>query len=118
MRIVSLTEMSKRQSLTTRVSLSGLLAAAGTIIFGATLAGFAGRLWWILDLFTHFQIQYLLSISLVILLLLALKRFKLASIFVVCFAFNIACVLPYYWPVTNHNSETNHSSPSLRAIAL
>jgi len=110
--------MSKRQSLKTRVSLSGLLIAAGTIIFGATLAGFAGRLWWILDLFAHFQIQYLLSISLVILLLLALKRFKMSAIFGVCFAINITGVLPYYWPATNHNSGTNHSSGSLRAIAL
>jgi endonuclease/exonuclease/phosphatase (EEP) superfamily protein YafD len=98
-----------------RVSLSGLLIAAGTIIFGATLSGFAGRLSWILDLFAHFQIQYLLSISIVILFLLALKRFKMSAIFAVCFAINLARVLPYYWPV---NHATDHSSSSIRAIAL
>ena len=98
-----------------RVSLSGLLISAGTVIFGATLAGFAGRLWWVLDLFSHFQFQYLLSISIVIPLLLLLKRFKISAIFCVCFAINLARVLPYYWPV---NSATNHNSGSLRAIAL
>jgi endonuclease/exonuclease/phosphatase (EEP) superfamily protein YafD len=98
-----------------RVSLSGLLIAAGTVIVGATLAGFLGRLWWVFDLFAHFQFQYLLSISIVIFLLLVLKRFKMSAIFIVCFASNLARVLPYYWPV---NSATNHSSSSLRAIAL
>ena len=98
-----------------RVSLSGLLIAVGSVIFGATLAGFAGHLSWVFDLFAHFQIQYLLSMSIVIFLLLVLRRFKIAMILFVCFAINLARVIPYYWPV---NSATNPGSGSLRAIAL
>jgi len=98
-----------------RVSLSGLLIAAGTIIFGATLSRFAGRLWWVLDLFAHFQFQYLISISIVIVLLLGLKRFKMSAIFGVCFAMNLTCFFPYYWPT---GVARDHRSSSLRAIAL
>lgn len=98
-----------------RTFISWTLITAGTVIFGATLAGFAGRLSWVFDLFAQFQFQYLLSISVVIILLLALKRFKTSAIFGVCFVINLAHILPYYWPL---RSATEPGTGSLRAIAL
>ena len=41
-----------------RLSLTGLLEAAGVVVAGATLAGFAGCLSWALDLFAHFRPHY------------------------------------------------------------
>jgi endonuclease/exonuclease/phosphatase (EEP) superfamily protein YafD len=62
----------------------------------ATLAGFAGRFWWLLDLTSHFRVQYffvLLFLSLIILLL----RNPHFAIFCVVFAIlNLSLVLPLY----------------------
>ncbi|HET9528836.1 MAG TPA: endonuclease/exonuclease/phosphatase family protein [Blastocatellia bacterium] len=87
-----------REILRGPVRLWGLLAAAGVLIFSATLAGFAGRFWWVFDLFSHFRVQYLFLISVVILLLLLGKKWRSSAVLSLCAAINLASILPYYLP--------------------
>ena len=96
-----------------RVEVFGLLVAAGAVICAVTLFGFAGRLWWVFDLFSHFRVQYLLSISLIILLLVG-KRFRASAVFGLFAAINLACILPYYF---SPNPEAVNT-PRLRAISF
>ena len=85
-----------RELLRGPVGLWGLLTAAGAGIFSATLAGLAGRFWWVFDLFSHFRVQYLISISVVIILLLLGKKWRSAAVLGLCAAINLASILPYY----------------------
>ena len=97
-----------------RVELFGLLIAAGAIISAVTLFGFAGRLWWVFDLFSHFRVQYLLSILPIITLLLLGKRFRASAVFGLFAAINLACILPYYLSA----GPAASNKPVLRAISF
>ena len=98
-----------------RVRLYGLLTAAGAVVFLSTLLGFGGQFWWVLDLFSHFRVQYLISISVILSLLLIGRRFRTAAVLGLCLAGNLACVLPYY--VTGRH-DAPAASTVLRAISL
>jgi endonuclease/exonuclease/phosphatase (EEP) superfamily protein YafD len=97
-----------------RVDFFGLLMAAGSIICAVTLFGFAGRLWWVFDLFSHFRVQYFLSTSLILILLLIGKRFRASAVFGLIAAINFACILPYYLSPNPATSKT----PVLRAVSI
>ncbi len=77
----------------------GLLTAPGTIICLLTILGFAGGLFWVFDLFSHFRVQYLLSILPILICLLLLRRFRESILFGLCAAVNLVSILPYYLPV-------------------
>ena len=91
--------MGESESKSKRVTLLGLCVSAGAVVCAATLLGFAGRLWWFFDLFSHFRVQYLLSLSLVVLLTLLGRRFRASGVFGLFVAANLACILPYYLSV-------------------
>ena len=59
----------------TRFCLMALMFAAF-----ATVAGYAGRLWWPLDLFSHFRLQYVFAFALIALALLVVKRWRIAVV--------------------------------------
>jgi endonuclease/exonuclease/phosphatase (EEP) superfamily protein YafD len=71
--------------------------AAAVAVLG--LLPIAARLWWILDLTTHFRLQYL-GVAAAVLLLLALRRqWRAAALLLVIAALNAWPVLPYVsWP--------------------
>jgi endonuclease/exonuclease/phosphatase (EEP) superfamily protein YafD len=68
-----------------------------SILGGAvSVLGFAGGLWWVFDLCTHFQAQYLVFQGLCLLALLAFRRFRwalVAALFLCVPAWRLA---PYY----------------------
>jgi endonuclease/exonuclease/phosphatase (EEP) superfamily protein YafD len=97
------------------LTLPGLLVAAGTMVCVATGCGFAGRLWWVFDLFSHFRLQYFLSISLALVLSLPARRFRASTAFGLCAAINLACLLPYYLP---NKPTTSDRSAVLRVISI
>lgn len=89
---------------TPKVQLKGLLQAAGAVITVggvlpglATVAGFFGHLSWFLDLFSHFRVQYLISLSLIGLLLLIAKYFRAAAAYLGLAAVNLLVVQPLYF---------------------
>ena len=98
-----------------RVELLGLVTVAGAIVCAATLLGFAGRFWWVFDLFSHFRLQYLLSLSLILLLVLLGRRYRTSGVFGLCAAIDLACILPYYLPIT---SAPHTGSTALCAISM
>jgi hypothetical protein len=67
-----------RQVSTAGLAVAFLAVASGAALFGS-VAGFLGRHWWVLDLFSHFPVQYLAACVGLGAIWLALKRYKLAS---------------------------------------
>ncbi len=70
------------------------LAAGGAWL--ATLLGFAGRIWWVFDLFSHFRVQYLSGFSLIALIFLFGEVYSGAGIAFAGALFNMALIAPLY----------------------
>lgn len=88
-----------------------LLAAvlAGT----ATVLGFMGSLAWPLDLCSHFRVQYLISLLIAVVILLAMKRWKSAAVFGLLAIVNLAVIVPFYF-----GRATASPGPSVRAMLM
>jgi endonuclease/exonuclease/phosphatase (EEP) superfamily protein YafD len=109
-----MTEMAlKRMGSLTSVTFCGLVTAAGVAVVGGTVAGLLGRFWWLFDLFSHFQIQYLISMSVIVAVLAVTRRFKTAVLLASCGLLNLAHVLPYYVPI---RPAREHNSTRLRLV--
>ncbi|HAE39146.1 MAG TPA: hypothetical protein DCG57_10980 [Candidatus Riflebacteria bacterium] len=92
-----------------------LVKLAGAVFCAATLLGFSGRLSWILDLFSHFRVQYLLVLTLFGVVLLIAGRRKAAFIFLGFAFINLTQVVPLYFGGQN---EPPADSPPLRAVLI
>ena len=82
--------------LRTRTCLCGLVSACGAGVSAATLLGFVGRLWWVLDLFAHFRVQYLVALTVAALALLVLRRWLTVACFGLFWLVNLVTILPLY----------------------
>jgi endonuclease/exonuclease/phosphatase (EEP) superfamily protein YafD len=101
-----------------RLGIQGLAVAAGIVVFASTLLGLAGPVWWVFDLFSHFQLQYLLGITAVILVLLLVgRRYGMALFFALCAAINLYFILPYYLQVSGAQAS-GVSSRAFRTLSL
>lgn len=80
----------------------------------ATLASFAARLHWALDLTTHWPVQLALGSLLPTGLLLAVKRWKLAILPALVVIINASIVLPVYMPA----KASPANGPSLRLLSV
>ncbi|MCP4358809.1 MAG: hypothetical protein GY796_12390 [Chloroflexi bacterium] len=71
----------------------------------ATIAGFAGQLWWVFDVTIHFRVQLLLIISFSA-LYFAIKRERLYFVISAgCVLLNLSIILPLYLsPALTHNN--------------
>lgn len=70
-----------------------------TVAAGATpLAGLAAAYYWPLDLLNHFQMQYAVAAGCGVLVLLALRRFKLALLALPFLAVPLVRLSPYFMP--------------------
>lgn len=74
----------------------GLFSAAGTVAGAASVLGFFGPLHWLLDLCSHFRVQYFFGLALVSLLLLIPRKKKSAACFGALALVNLAVLLPLY----------------------
>jgi endonuclease/exonuclease/phosphatase (EEP) superfamily protein YafD len=76
-----------------------MLAVTTAIValMGATIFGFAGAVWWPFDLFSHFRLQYVIALLLMLLLALLLKRWKLAALAFIGAGMNVALIAPLYF---------------------
>ncbi len=78
-----------------------------------TLAGFLGHFSWLMDLTSHFRIQYTLLASLLCLLALWQKQYKLSLLLLFVLVINISMVAPYYWPASSRSGP-----PILRLLLM
>jgi len=96
-----------------RIRPYGILTVAGVLTGAATLAGFLGRLWWVLDLFSHFRVQYAILSFLIAVALLILRRVRTASVFLVLAVVNTVLILPLY---LGRVAPPDTESPQYRAV--
>ncbi len=106
---------SKSKFLSLRFRPAGLLTAAGVVACAATTCGLLGRFSWLLDLFSHFRVQYLIGLTVLGGLLLVLRRRKTAVAFLAFAGANLATVLPLYFGGQNAPPE---GASALRAMLL
>ena len=92
-----------------QISSTGLLIAAGTLACIATLLGFAGTLWWVFELATHFRVQYGIALGAATLLLLLLRQWRWATVFGLCALVNLVVIAPAFW--SDHSSLPSSSAP-------
>jgi endonuclease/exonuclease/phosphatase (EEP) superfamily protein YafD len=79
------------------VRLWGLVTAVGAFAGATTLIGFFGSLNWLMDLCSHFRVQYFMGLSVVALLLLIPRKRRSATIFGVLAVLNLGVILPLYF---------------------
>lgn len=101
--------------LSLRVSPIGMVAAAGLVVCLSTALGFLGRFSWFMDLFSHFRVQYLASLSLLGLISLLMNQRKTAMIFMTFACLNLATILPFYF---GNPSQATDARPVMRAMLL
>ena len=82
---------------TLRLRLWDLLTASGAILTTTTVLAFGGSLWWFLDLFTHFRVQYFLGLSVLALVLLFPRRYRASGIFGLFALVNFCVIVPLYF---------------------
>lgn len=93
----------------------GLLTTAGIVASSATVFGFLGQFSWLLDLFSHFRVQYFLGLAILGVLLLAMKRRRTAVVFLIFAGINLFVVLPLYF---GSRVSTPPSMQPIRAMQL
>ncbi len=85
-----------------------------TVLAGiATVLGFMGAFAWPLDLCSHFRAQYLISLLIGAVILLAMKRRKSAAILGLLAIVNLAVIVPLYF-----GRATPSPGPSVRAMLM
>jgi endonuclease/exonuclease/phosphatase (EEP) superfamily protein YafD len=98
------------------LTLNGLLEVATAGLILATLAGFMGRLGWLLELTSHFRLHLAVAAGVLFLVWLLRRRGRLATL---CGVFTLVNAIPVWtliWP-TEQNTEAA-VGPRLRLIAL
>jgi endonuclease/exonuclease/phosphatase (EEP) superfamily protein YafD len=93
-----------------------LIALSITI---ATLAGFAGAAWWVLDVLAHFRVPYALAAGLLTLAFAWQRRRGWIAIMALCLAANLAVMGPYL-PFARgvRAAKILPAPPAIRAIAM
>lgn len=95
----------KKNKKTQKVSLGGFLDAAAIGLTIATLLGFLGRLYWVLDLFSHFRVQYMQLGLILIGIALWRRQNKRAVALILLACLNYAFVLPLYFGKPSPSTE-------------
>ncbi|MEW6734111.1 MAG: endonuclease/exonuclease/phosphatase family protein [Acidobacteriota bacterium] len=102
----------------TRLRPWAIFTVVGALPSIATLIGFGGSWWWAFDLFANFRVQYLLSLTILTLLLVVSKKFRFAIAYGLFALVNLTLILPYYWPFWSSETVKDNSLPVLRAISI
>ena len=97
-----------------RICVGGfVITSLGVVV--ASLLALGARLWWPLELLTHFPLQYIFLLVPVTLGLFVAKRRRLATVSTVCLLWNLILILPVY---LLSSSKPNSGPESLRLMAV
>lgn len=91
-----------------------LACIAGLVLVLASILGLLGPFWWFFDLFSHFRVQYALSLVLLIPVLASAGRWAWTAVVVAFALVNLGAVAPFYagMPVAQA------TQPGYRALLL
>jgi endonuclease/exonuclease/phosphatase (EEP) superfamily protein YafD len=98
-----------------KLSIIGLLTAAGAVAAAASIAGFGGRYWWRFDQASHFRVQYFIALAIVAAALCVVRAYRTAVLFALVAVVNLALVIPLY---TGAIRSPATSDRSLRAMLI
>lgn len=96
------------------ISLAGLASAAGLVVMLSSLLGFLGPLWWFFDLFSHFRVQYVLTLLLLIPVLGHAGRWTWVALLTAFAVMNLGTIAPYYAGMPSAQA----TPPAYRALLL
>jgi len=71
-----------------------------------TAGGFAGSVWWMIDLMAHARVAYALTALLLLVILLALRSWRAAVVAAAVLAANVAVIVPMYRSAAMPNVRT------------
>jgi len=98
--------------------LDRLLLLCTVIVVGASVAPLAARLHWLLELTTHFRVQYLVA-AIVLLVLVAWRRqWTACAALVAAGAISAAAVLPYLPLGFGPKAEAATDAPALKVLSV
>ena len=93
----------------------GVLSAAGSSICLASLTGFIGQYWWLLDLTSHFRVQYFLLLFGIAVGFGTVRKYQQAAVFAIFSLINLFVIIPgYIYPNVGKQSARQH----FRALLL
>jgi endonuclease/exonuclease/phosphatase (EEP) superfamily protein YafD len=97
---------------------SGRWTALLLVLWGATLAGFAGRLWWPFDLLSSFRPHYAVAFLLIALSMTSLRRWLGVAIALVGLLVNGVIVTAPFEAVHASGTSSAHEAAGLRLVTL
>lgn len=83
----------------------------------ASQAGFAGRIWWFLDLASHFRVQYFWALAVAAVTLACCRHWRRAAVAAVFALLNLALVAPLYFNA-GPPAATAGAKTRIRALSL
>ena len=86
-----------KRFLTSTITFWGLANAAGVVGCLCTFTGFFGGYGWILELTSHFRVQYAALLAMIAGLLCVRRKFTMASVFAAFTVVNLGVVVPLYF---------------------
>lgn len=99
--------------------LQNLLFWLGIALSGLTIGSLLGRFHWVLDVLSHYHVQYTVGIALCLLLLLLLKSFRPALLLLVAaLALNLYGVAPFFISPVAGTARAAAPTPPLRVMAM
>jgi len=98
-----------------RIGFTELLNLSVLLLLVYSSCGFVDHTHFLLDLFSHFRVQYLLAAFVLSLLALFFKKWSQFSVFVFCLALNLWALSPY-WNLSG--AEVAGNAQKLRFISL
>ena len=84
-----------------RTTFTCIAVASGVAVGMSSLVGFLGGLTWYLDLFSHFRVQYFAILAVLSVLLLPLRRPRVAACLMLLALANLLTILPFYFGDSN-----------------
>lgn len=99
----------------TKVRLTGLLHAAGALACLCTLTGFLSDVWWLLELTSHFRLQYAVGLFALGLGFALQRQLGVVSLYGVFALANLLAMFPYPFSTA---PEVSPRDPILRVVAL
>jgi len=98
-----------------RIRLWDLVTACGAVLSTTSVLAFLGSFWWFFDLFSHFRVQYFFGLSVLALVLLFPRRYKVSAFFGMIAIVNFSTILPLY---VGREPQPTQVSRSYRSLLM